>query len=194
MASGHTPRLDLPAATRNELPPISQDRRLTLLRRFLTDTTIPLRTRVAGCLVLLYAQPVNRLVRLTIHDIHHHDGEVRLRLGDPPTPVPDPFAAMLIDLAAHRANMNTATNPDTDWLFPGARAGQPLTPGALQQQLRPLGLYIVQTRTSAFRQLLLQAPTPVIAQPLGYHPGTATKHVTTAGGTWSRYPSETRGI
>ncbi|WP_242911470.1 hypothetical protein [Actinomadura terrae] len=97
---------------------------------------------------------------------------------------------MLTELAANRANMNTATNPEADWLFPGGRAGRPLTPGALHQQLRALGLPVAQTRTAAFRQLVLQAPAPVVAQALGYNPGTATKHVAAAGGTWARYPAQ----
>ncbi|MGK5551978.1 hypothetical protein ACSNOI_10225 [Actinomadura kijaniata] len=81
MASGHMPRLYLLAKRRNDRPPLSQDRRLTLLRRLLTDPTIALRTRIAACLVLLYAQPVSRLVRLTVHDILQRDGQAALRLG-----------------------------------------------------------------------------------------------------------------
>jgi len=115
--------------------------------------------------------------------------ELSIRLGDPPTPVPEPFASMLTGLAASRANMNTAANPACAWLFPGGRAGQPLTPGALLQQLRALGVPAAQARTSAFRQLVLQAPAPVAARALGYSPGTATEHVLAAGGTWSRYPA-----
>ena len=95
MANGHMPRLVIPATQKATRPPISQQRRLAMLRRFLTDLDIPLRTRVAACLLLLYAQPVARLVRLTIDDIHTHDGETRLRLGTPASPVPEPFAAML---------------------------------------------------------------------------------------------------
>ncbi|WP_256529039.1 hypothetical protein [Actinoallomurus rhizosphaericola] len=30
---------------------------------------------------------------------------------------------MLLELTVTRANMNTAANPDADWLFPGGRAG-----------------------------------------------------------------------
>jgi hypothetical protein len=110
-----------------------------------------LRTRVAGCLLLLYAQPVTRLVRLTVDDVIDHGGQVSIRLGNPPTPVPEPFAAMLTELAANRANMNTAANPACPWLFPGGRAGQPLTPGALLQQFRALGVPATQARTAAFR-------------------------------------------
>lgn len=189
MTSRRMPRLDIPARAGSQRAPISQHRRLALLNRFLTDQAIPLRTRVGACLLLLYAQPVTRLVRLTVDDVLCHDGQVSIRLGDPPTPVPEPFASMLTGLAASRANMNTAANPACAWLFPGGRAGQPLTPGALLQQLRALGVPAAQARTSAFRQLVLQAPAPVAARALGYSPGTATEHVLAAGGTWSRYPA-----
>lgn len=65
---------------------------------------------------------------------------------------------MLTELAANRANMNTAANPACLWLFLGGCGGQPLTPGALVQQFRALGVAATQTRTAAFRQLVLQAP------------------------------------
>ena len=96
---------------------------------------------------------------------------------------------MLTELAANRVNMNIATNPACRWLFPGQRVGQPLTPGALHHQLQALGIPAVQARTSAFRQLVLQAPAPVVAQALGYNYGTATEHAIAAGGTWNRYPA-----
>ncbi|WP_275040582.1 helix-turn-helix domain-containing protein [Nocardiopsis alkaliphila] len=44
-------------------------------------------------------------------------------------------------------------------------------------------------RTSALRQLVLQAPAPVIAQVLGFHSKTTTRVVAQAGGTWNRYAS-----
>ena len=154
---------------------------------------IELRTRVAGCLLLLYAQPVSRLARLTLDDIiTGGDGQVFIRLGDPPTPVPEPFAAMLIELAANRVNMNTAANPGGQWLFPGQRVGQPLMPIGLRRQLHELGIPLTQARTAAFRQLVLQAPPPVVARSLGFDYGTPTEHSIAAGGTWNRYPAARR--
>jgi hypothetical protein len=100
---------------------------------------------------------------------------------------------VLTELAANRANMNTAANPACLWLFPGGRAGQPLTPGALLRQFRALGIPAAQARTAAFRQLVLQAPAPVVAHALSYNPGTGVGHVIAAGGTWSRYPGSRRG-
>lgn len=189
MTNGHMPYLTIPAHQRTQRPPISQHHRLALLRRFVTDNTIPLRTRVAACLLLLYAQPVNRLVRLTIDDIEHHPDEIRLNLGTPASPVPPPIASLLLQLAANRTNMNTASNPHCRWLFPGGRAGQPLTPGTLTKQLQAHSIPVTQTRTAAFRQLVLQTPAPVTAHALGYSPHTATQHLINTGATWSRYPT-----
>ena len=83
IASRLMPRLALPPLrTPNTGQRITQSRRLALLRRILTDDTPPLRSRVAGCLMLLYAQPVSRIVRLSIDDIiQDNDGQARIRLG-----------------------------------------------------------------------------------------------------------------
>src|SRR5260370_8646426 len=67
--------------------------------------------------MLLYAQPVNRLIRLTTDDVTQQDGEVFLHLGDPPAPVPEPFAALLLQLPTSQQNTTTAS-PRTRCLFP----------------------------------------------------------------------------
>ena len=190
--SGHAPRLrQAPNPGRTRVTPISQHRRLSWTRRVLIDDTIELRTRVAAGLLLLFAQPITRIVKLTVDDVmrlgQDSGQDVYLRLGDPPTPVPDPLAGLLLELLNARANMNTASNPDSRWLFPGGRAEQPLTPGALRQRFQALGLPTIPARTAALSQLVLQAPAPVIAAALGYQDGTAEQHRLAGGGTWSRY-------
>ncbi|MER5619286.1 hypothetical protein [Streptomyces sp. NPDC002215] len=58
------PRLTLPPPVITQDPePLHQHRRLAILRRVLNDDSLPLRARVAAALVLLYAQPVSRIVR-----------------------------------------------------------------------------------------------------------------------------------
>lgn len=188
----HMPRLRLPALAQRQRPPISQHHRLTLIRRMLTDTTLDLSIRVAALLLLLFAQPVSTLLRLTIDDIVVQDTGIALRLGDPPTPVPEPFATLLRQHVAARPNMNTAANPTSRWLFPGGRPGQPLNPSSIRHKFQALGLPTAQARTAAFRQLTLQAPPPVIAQALGYDPATAQHHHAAAGGTWNRYTTVDR--
>ncbi|AEM85956.1 hypothetical protein Strvi_6554 [Streptomyces violaceusniger Tu 4113] len=94
----------------------SEDELLATLGRLLTDTEIPIRLRVAGVIVLLYAQPLSRVVRLTLDDFIRDGDAVLLRLGEPPSPVPAPVAAPLLEHITNRGNMNTATNPASRWL------------------------------------------------------------------------------
>ncbi|MEJ7705056.1 MAG: hypothetical protein WKF47_16020 [Geodermatophilaceae bacterium] len=83
---------------------LTQTQRLDLLRRSITDHDggdgdgdgDPLRMRVAACILLLYAQPVTRIRTITVDDIvTDDDGAMTLRLGDPPAPVPEPFATLV---------------------------------------------------------------------------------------------------
>lgn len=187
MGTQRMPRLEVPKYQAAQGSPISQHHRLALLRRLLTDDTVVLRTRVAAVLMLLYAQPFTRIVRLTTDDILLEDDQVLLRFGTPPTPVPKPFADLLLGLRDNRTNMRTATNPDSPWLFPGRRAGQPLHPHVLAAAVRDLDMPTTAARTAALRQLVLQAPAPVVAGMLGYHNKYTARLLAEAGGTWSRY-------
>jgi hypothetical protein len=82
--------------------------------------------------------------------------------------VPAPFAEILLTWIDSRDNMNTATNRDSRWVFPGRRAGQPLHPGSLSSQLNDLGISTTAVRTAAIRQQVLEMPAPVVADALGY--------------------------
>jgi hypothetical protein len=110
--AGHLPRLALPPLPVRRAAPLTQHRRLELLGQLLTDQDRPLRSRVAACLMLLFAQPATCIVRLTIDDITRtDDGQVFIRFGEPPTPVPEPFATLLLRATAQRDNLQTATKP-----------------------------------------------------------------------------------
>jgi hypothetical protein len=132
MASKLTRRFRLPAAVIRQAAPLQQRERMDLLGRVLIDHDPPLRSRVAAAIVLLYAQPLSRVV--------HDSGQVLLRLGSPPSPVPGPVADLLLSWIENRDNMNTATNRDSRWLFPGRRAGQPMQPDALAALVNDLGI------------------------------------------------------
>lgn len=121
---------------------LRDDERLAALGSLLTDTEIPMRLRVAGVIVLLYAQPLSRVVRLTLDDVIRDGDAVLLRLGEPPSPVPAPVAALLLEHITNRGNMNIATNPASRWLFPGRRTGQPLGPNHLSALLNKVGMPI----------------------------------------------------
>ncbi|WP_331746269.1 hypothetical protein OG936_39720 (plasmid) [Streptomyces sp. NBC_00846] len=189
MASKLTRRFRLPAAVIRQATPLPQHERIDLLGRLLTDHDLPLRPRVAAAIVLLYAQPLSRVVRLTVDDVIHDGDQVLLRLGEPSSPVPGPVADLLLSWLPNRDNMNTATNRDSRWLFPGRRAGQPMHPDALSALINDLGIPTIASRVSAIRQHVLEMPAPVVADALGYHQVTTAKLAAQAGGTWSRHAS-----
>jgi hypothetical protein len=83
---------------------------------------------------------LTRILRLTVDDVPQQDGEVSIRLGDPPIPVPEPFAGLLLEHVGHRLNLTTATNTDARWLFPARRGGQPMTPDTIARRLRQHGI------------------------------------------------------
>src|SRR5260370_115670 len=118
--AAQAPPLHPPSQQTRKPPPPPHPHRLAPSGRAVPDHRLPLRPRVAACLMLLYAQPVNRLIRLTTDDVTQQDGEVFLHLGDPPAPVPEPFAALLLQLATSQQNTTTAS-PRTRWLFPGQK-------------------------------------------------------------------------
>lgn len=187
MQTSRMPRLTLPPKVINQdQAPLHQHRRLAILRRILNDDSLPPRARIAAALVLLYAQSVTRIVRLTVDDVIDDGATVIVRLGDPPSPLPEPVADLMRAYVQSRQHLPYASR-SSQWLFPGRQPRQPMNPVSLQVHLRKIGVPPPRGRTSAIRQLVLQDPAPVIAKALGYHDKTAARLVTEAGGTWSRY-------
>jgi len=186
-ASKLTRRFRLPGAVIRQATPLAHRERLDLLARVLADHDLPLRARVAAAIVLLYAQPLSRVVRLSIDDVIRDGDQVLLRLGEPPSPIPGPVADLLLSWIPNRNNMNTATNRDSRWLFPGRRAGQPISPDTLAAVLNHLGIPTIAGRASAIRHHVAEMPAPVVASALGYHQVTTAKLTAQTGGTWSRY-------
>jgi hypothetical protein len=181
---GHLPRhLTIHRVAFKPGQALTQHERLDLLHRYLTDATGPTDARAAACLLLLYAQPLSRIQRLTRDNLVDQAGEPHLRLGEPPVLLPTPVAELLHQLTQDAEQHRTGTA----WLFPGRLPGQPIAYRTLLRRLRELGFPIGQARITALRQLVQQAPAPVIADALGFHQTTTTRQVTHAGATWSRY-------
>jgi hypothetical protein len=158
-----TGRFQLPPTVTGHAAPLPDHERVGQPARILADHALPLRTRVAATIV--YAQPVSRIVRLTVDDVIRDGDQVLLRLGDPLTPVPGPVADLLLSWIGSRTNMNTATNRGSPWLFPGRRAGQPMRPDYLAALVNDLGIPAAASRASKIRQHVLEMPVPVVATP-----------------------------
>ncbi|MGJ6968631.1 hypothetical protein ACSDR0_42665 [Streptosporangium sp. G11] len=185
--------LSLPAGKISRQAPMTEDERLAALRHLLLDADVPPLLRVAGIIVLLYAQPLTRVVQLTVDDLLRDGEAVFLRLGDPPSPVPEPIASLLLNYIATRDNMNTATNRASRWLFPGRRSGQPCRPDHLSALLREIGIPVAAACGAAIRQQLLEMPAPVVADALGYHDKTTARLLREGGGGWNRYAAGEHG-
>jgi hypothetical protein len=189
-------RIRLPPTQTSTPIPIDVRQQLQTLRRILTDARIPTDDRIIAMLIALYAQPLPRIVVLTLDDVIHtpdptaagtNTGTVFIRLGDPPSPVPPPLDQLLLEHIATRTNQTTATNPTSRLLFPGRRAGQPIHPTTARLRLNALGITNLINRRSALHQLIQNTPAPVVAGMLGYSSKTTEKIRIDTGLTWARY-------
>ena len=69
---------------------IEADHRWTLVRRLLHDEALDPVDRLAGLLVLLFAQPLARIARLTVDQVVDDEGHAALQLGAKPVRLPRP--------------------------------------------------------------------------------------------------------
>jgi len=76
------------------------EQRWLVVRRLLHDDTVALEDRVAGSLVLLYAQPLSRIATMTTDQVHGHNDTVLVRLGRYELTAPEPLAGLLASLVA----------------------------------------------------------------------------------------------
>lgn len=108
-------------------PVISEQQRLGHLRTLLTSESLPVAHRTIGCLVLLFGQPISKLVRLSIDDVQITDTSTQIRFGSSWVEVPEPVAVLLRTCVAERRyRTNTAANPTATWLFTGNMPGRPM--------------------------------------------------------------------
>ena len=119
-------------------------------RRLLHDDTLEPEDRVAGLLVLLYAQWPATISQLTLSHVQASGGQVRIRLGREPVVLPEPLDALVLQVVAtrrgHAAIGDQGTSP---WLFPGGQPGRPISASRLGERLREIGIHSGQSRGRA---------------------------------------------
>lgn len=170
------------------IPLLTHDQRLKWIKELLTGDAESLHYRVAGILVLLYAQPLVRVAALPTTAIVAASGETRISLGAEPVPVPEPFGSMLEHYLHHRPNLGTAggmaANP---WLFPSRHPGKHMHTRSIVNRLSAVGINVLGARNSALRNLVAETPPPVVAQLLGFSDTCTQRHAQLAAQPWSRY-------
>lgn len=170
---------------------LTQDQRLEWIRELLSGDSESLPYRVAGTLLLLYAQPLVKVAAIPMSKVLVAPDGLSLELGSTPSPVPEPFAELLRSHITNRPNLRTAgaANP---WLFPGYRPGEHLHPNTLMDRLRWLGINLLGARNAALRELVTQVPPPVVAEMLGYSDQIVIRHASAVSAQWDRYASGRR--
>jgi hypothetical protein len=162
-------------------PPADPEYRWAIAPRLVHDDTIDPADRLAGALVVLYAQPLTRIVTLTTAHVHTEDTTttpiVTGALGPDRLELPEPFAGLIRQLPRHRRGGPPAHLPNP-WLFPSARAGKHTArPGALSRRLHTLGIDPRAMRHAALIQLAAEVPPAMLAGTLGIHATTAVNHL-----------------
>lgn len=160
-------------------------------RRLLHDDTLKPEDRLAGLLLLLYAQWPAAISRLTVGHIEETDGAVRIRLGAVPVDLPAPVADLARQQVAARRSHAVLGRADSPWLFPAASpAGRPISAWAMGERLRKLGIRLGEARSTALFQLATELPAAILARTLGIDITVAVKWQRAAAGDWSAYAAE----
>ncbi|WP_206155830.1 recombinase XerD [Cellulomonas taurus] len=178
--------LTVPHRVARVRPALTQEQRVAWIGEMLAGTSESLPYRTAGVLLLLLAQPLVKVVALRVDAVHDKPDGMTLRLGEPATPLPEPFAGLLRAHLLTRPNQATG-NANSPWLFPSTRAGRHLHANTAMMRLRNLGINLQGARNRALDGLVTEAPPPVVADALGYSHVIAFQHQEAAGGTWARY-------
>lgn len=186
---GLLPGLDAPRAEpRRHTDPLDADQRLRLVGTLLADDTLDLRDRVAGCLLLIFAQPITRLARLTVDDVDDDARPIRLRLGPEPLELPEPLGTLVAELKQRRPGLATTGADDRGrWLFPGLRLDAPLHPEHMRRRLRRHGITARPGRAAALLHLAQTLPPAILADLLGISETRAADWARAATGDWARY-------
>lgn len=186
------PRLTFTAPIRACGPATGETERRRLIQLLLHSPGIATVDQVAGCLVLLYAQQLSRIARMTCNQIHDRGDTLSVRFGAADVTIDDPLAGFIRSQLADPLRHHSLGAPTkSNWLFPGHLPGSSITPARLGGRLGALGINAQTGRRAAMQQLAIEVPAAVLADLLGITVTTAVKWTHAAGGDWSRYAADT---
>lgn len=160
--------------------------RWAIARRLVHDPTLSPDDRIAGALVVLYAQPVSRVATLTSDALRRHDGHVTITISGVDLELPEPLAGHAAELPRRRRN-GIGDQLPSPWLFPACRPDRHVSPGTLSTRLRRLGIQARTARQAALSQFAAELPPALLAQTIGISPATAARWASLAGGNWTSY-------
>ncbi|MFI5772835.1 site-specific integrase [Streptomyces sp. NPDC051658] len=173
------------------LSTIDSEKRWADARRLLNDDTLPTPDRVAGLLLILYAQKIATISQLTVDDVHFDAGTVYITFGTSPVVLPAPLASLVRELVAtRRGKAKIGTPEDVPWLFPGGHPGRPLTDSQIGIRLHKIGIRPKQDRSTALFTLATELPAAILARMLGVHIKVAVQWQQASAGDWAAYAAD----
>jgi hypothetical protein len=160
-------------------------------RQLLHDTTIDTEDRLAGLLLLLYAQRPTAIGLLTTDQITISDDSASISFGRTPIRLPHPVDELARSLVATRKGHATigAASPSL-WLFPGGQPGRPISTERLKLRLNRLGIRPNQARSTALFQLATEIPAAILARTLGISVNSAVRWQQISAGDWASYAAD----
>ncbi|MEV7958567.1 AMP-binding protein [Streptomyces sp. NPDC058316] len=134
----HAGRIRVPARPKAvREPTLDSDERWAIARRPLHDDSVDLKDRIAGLMVLLYAQKAVTICHLTTHVIPDDEG-VSIKLQRIPLQLPAPLDGLVLQLVEqHREHRVVSKEQNAPWLF---RAGLDRLAAGRQESHRDLRL------------------------------------------------------
>jgi hypothetical protein len=176
---------------RGPVNPLDDDHRWAIARQLLHDHTIDTEDRLAGLLLLLYAQGPSTISQLTTDQITITDDGVRISFGHTPIRLPHPIGELARTVIATRKGHATigASTPSR-WLLPGGQPGRPISTERLKHRLNRLGIRPNRARSTALFQLATEIPAAILARTLGISVNSAVCWQQISAGDWTSYAAE----
>ncbi|WP_344597620.1 site-specific integrase [Streptomyces violaceusniger] len=173
------------------LSTIDSEKRWADARRLLNDDTLPIADRVAGLLLILYAQKITTISQLTIDDVDIAGETVAITFGTSPVVLPMPLAVLVRELVANRRGKAKIGIPhDVPWLFLGGQPGRPLSDSQIGLRLHKIGIRPQQDRSTALFALAAEIPAAILARMLGVHIQVAVQWQKASAGDWAAYAAD----
>ena len=170
---------------------IDHQHRWEAARRLLHDSALKPEDRLAGLLVLLYAQGATAISQMTTSQIQASDDGVRLHLSRVPIYLPDPVATIARTVLANRkGHAAIGARQPSPWLFPGGQPGRPISTDGLTRRLNEIGIRPGQDRSTALFQLAAEIPAAILARTLAISTKAAVTWQRHAAGDWITYAAD----
>ncbi|MFD7379722.1 hypothetical protein ACFY13_49105 [Streptomyces mirabilis] len=170
---------------------IEQDQRWAHVRRLVKGDGVDTVTRVAGLLLLLFAQPLSRTSQIRLDQVTRTENGVALTLGSHPTDLPPPLDSLVLELVQQRHGYSAlGRSEDHPWLFLGTAGGQPISSRQVMRKLTALGIKARPARNTTLMDLSAELPAVVLSRLLGLHINRAEKWTKEAGSTRADYAAE----